>query len=85
MCFHFLSINEPFFLTDKLNEVGLGPVKKELLELGGWPIGGIPNTLDQYDFKDEMIKLLAHQESALVSVFVSPDAFDTSRYTISVS
>lgn len=68
-----------------MNEVGLGPIKKELNELGGWPMAGIPNTLGKYDFKDEMIKLLSLQESTLISVFVQPDAYDTSKYTINVS
>lgn len=69
----------------KLNEVGLNPIRMELNDLGGWPIAGIPNTLGQYSFEDEMVKLLSMQESALVSVFVAPDAFDTSGYTINVS
>lgn len=69
----------------RLNEVGLNPIRVELNDLGGWPIAGIPNTLGQYNFKDEMIKLLSMQENSLVSVIVAPDAFDTSKYTINVS
>ena len=57
----------------------------ELSELGGWPVGGVPTVNGPYNFKDELVKLLALQEMPLVSVFVQPDAFDTSKYTLFVS